>query len=299
MGRFFKWPLSSGWHILRACRIRRLKKDSSLTNSLHNLLLIIAAFIGAFLRFFELKNFPYGLHGDEAWTGIRAEFIHYNGWIGFFDSTHSIGQWALPEYATVPFLAINDPILIVRLPSAIAGTLSLIFFYLFLRNTLSKWPALFGLCMLAIFPVHILLSRVGFPPMMGFFFFSAGLWSFSKAAISVQRNARREKLLWSAMAGVLCALGSISYGAIPVVTVPLFLGLGMVPSSFGKNLRERFTPFLTAIVGAAAILIPVMFAEISNGSLFSRSVDALGKKESASFGTYYSLLKGIVLAKSP
>src|SRR3569833_4235214 len=40
--------------------------------------------IAVFLRAFELTTLPHGLHGDEAATGLEAQRILREGWIGLY-----------------------------------------------------------------------------------------------------------------------------------------------------------------------------------------------------------------------
>lgn len=231
-------------------------------------------FFGTIIRVSGLNSFPSGLHGDEAWTGIRAKTILDQGWIGFYDSVHSIGQWALPGYLTAPFVAlIKDPILSVRLPMAILGSLSVLFFALFLLNTLGKTPAILGTLLLTIFPAHVLLSRVAFPPIVGTFFIVIALWVLS---VSIIENRSKQLFFFT---GVLFGLALISYGATPAFVFSFLLGCTILPSSLGLTAKDRFKKIFIVTIGLSVVLIPVFWTEWNSNSLFLRGRSVIGKSE--------------------
>lgn len=264
-------------------KIMKLSKFLAFLSPISVLLVALAT------RCLWLAEYPLGLHGDEAWTGIRAHDYLRDGWIGFFDSVHSVGQWALANYFTVPFLLIEDPIVSIRLPMAVLGAFSVLFFYLFLKNTLGEFLAFLGGIILAIFPTHVLLSRVALPPISGFFFISLTLWALTKCS-----NANN-KILWQILAGVFGALALISYGATPAFVGPLLLGVVLFPSSIGKSFKDRFFLGVWLGVGLALVLVPVSFVEWGNGSLFTRGSVALGSEAVFDIDKALGMLKGLLL----
>lgn len=264
-------------------------KPMKLSKSLDFLSALCVFCLALSTRCLWLAAYPLGLHGDEAWTGIRAHDYLREGWIGFYDAVHSVGQWALANYLTVPFLMIDDPIVSIRLPMAILGTASVLFFYLFLKNTVGGISAFIGGVLLAVFPTHVLLSRVALPPISGFFFISLTLWALTRC------GSENKKVLWQIITGASAALGLISYGATPGFIAPLLLGLVLFPSSIGKTFKERFFLGLYLAIGVCIVLVPVVIAEWGNGSLVTRGSVALGSESSFDISKTLSMLSGLLL----
>lgn len=196
-----------------------MSKNNS-DNSSHRLIIILIVFFAAFItRFAYLRFFPQGLHGDEAWTGMRADYIIKNGWIGFYDKVHSIGQWALPEYFTVPFKRyIADPYLSIRIPMAILGVLSIVLFTDFTFSILGLIPAIYVGALFITLPPFFLLSRVAFPGTSAIFFSTLSLWLFEKAY-----RYRKKYIFFSV--GICLSLGALSYGAFPCFAIAMFISL--------------------------------------------------------------------------
>ena len=132
------------------------------------LLIIFLLLIGIFIRFYLLGSIPPGLNQDEASTGYDAYStlkygIDRNGYhnpIQFI--SFGCGQYALSTYLTIPFISIFglSPFS-VRLTNAFFGFLSLLFFFLLIREISNKKVALISLFLLIISPWHIMMSRWG------------------------------------------------------------------------------------------------------------------------------------------
>lgn len=226
--------------------------------------------IGIILRLIYLDEFPRGIHGDEAWTGIRAHDVIQNGWFGFFDSVHSIGQWGMPVYVTTPFvLWINDPIISIRLPMALLGCAAFLMFARFTYITLGFKAALYVAGLLATFPAHIIVSRVAMPPVLSLFFQSLTLWLFS---LGMKTN----KSWYFILVGSAIGLGSISYAAFPAFGAAVLVAIVVfVVGIRNTSLRNRFKQVGLIILGGLPFAAIFLYELITSGALTTRFESAL------------------------
>lgn len=96
-------------------------------------LFLTILFLAAFLRLYKISEVPPGVNRDEASIGYTAYSLMQTGKDEYGKpfplSFQSFGDWKLPLYiyATIPFIklfGLNE--LAVRLPSALAGTLTVL-----------------------------------------------------------------------------------------------------------------------------------------------------------------------------
>lgn len=152
------------------------------------LLFFIVLFAGI-IRIGNIGNNPPSISWDEASIGYNAYSILKTGRDehGKFlpvDTFAAFGDYKppVPIYLTVPFVAffgLNETA--VRLPSAIAGTLTVLALYflvieLFKKNLRAGWIGLVSSVVLALTPWHIMLSRAGFEANIALLFITTGIW---------------------------------------------------------------------------------------------------------------------------
>src|SRR3989339_1854448 len=150
----------------------------------NNLYLIAILLIASFFRLYQLSSVPASLFGDEVDVGYQAYSILKTGkdYSGNFMPLHfhSLAEWRTPLYlySAVPTVAIfGISPLGVRLPAVIFGVLSILGFYLLIREIVNgQWSmakknnliinsqplALIASFLLAVNPWHIQYSRAGF-----------------------------------------------------------------------------------------------------------------------------------------
>ena len=125
--------------------------------------------VGAFLRFYQLDQYPLGVHQDElsniydgyslSETGAdRFGDMHPMIVRGFGENDYRPALYAW--MAAVPQRFTGFSVAAGRLPSAILGTFSLFLIYGFARRMAGKDYAFFALLFGALSPLHAQLSRV-------------------------------------------------------------------------------------------------------------------------------------------
>jgi len=146
--------------------------------------------VGGFLRLFNLHNVPPGLNFDETLYGLDSYNILKTGrdMYGHFMplAFQSSGYYPpLYTYILVPFLAVfGVSSEVVRLPSAIAGIVSIVIIYLFTKKLFPDrkgFVPIISAFLLTLLPWHIHISRVSFLAGFGIIFVLLGLYLFLKA----------------------------------------------------------------------------------------------------------------------
>lgn len=161
-------------------------------------LLFAIVLLTALLRLYKLGENPPSLYWDEASLGYNAYSILKTGKDEHgepFPLTRFIafGDYKPPGYIylTIPFIAVFDLTQVaVRLPSALAGILTVLVTYFLVKELLkgkksrnktyklrASLPIISAL-LLAISPWHILLSRGAFEANLATFFSTSGLYFF-------------------------------------------------------------------------------------------------------------------------
>lgn len=162
------------------------------------IVLVLIGILAFFLRFYNATQIPPSLSWDEVSIGYNAYSILKTGRDEFgrfmpLDAFVAYGDYkpVLPIYLTVPFVALFGLTeLAVRLPSVIAGTLTVfltyflvleLFWKLEIRNLKLQAVALLSALLLAVSPWHMQLSRAGFEANIALFFVVLGIWCVLKA----------------------------------------------------------------------------------------------------------------------
>ncbi len=132
------------------------------------IIIAILLLIGILSRILFIDKQPNALNVDEASSGYEAwSILNYgidrNGnFLPVFLISWGSGQNALYSYLMIPcvkLLGLNT--LSVRMPMAVIGSISLIVFYLLIKELKNEKVAIIGLAFFAICPWHIMKSRWG------------------------------------------------------------------------------------------------------------------------------------------
>lgn len=179
-------------------------------------LLLVA---GAILRFVDLTSKPWGIHGDEATTGLLAREIMDRGWVGPYTGLAGGNPTGAYYLAAIPVHLIDDPVLGLRVPVAIIATLAIPALYVLVRRNAGFAPAVLASTLLCFSSWHLAFSRIGFVTGMWPTFLLLGVFALLEAK-------RTNHWGWWAGAGALSVSGVYIYnGHVPVL--PVLIGLGI------------------------------------------------------------------------
>src|SRR3989344_1981334 len=156
----------------------------------HILLIISIISLAAVLRFYQLGGNPPSLDWDEVSLGYNAYSIITTGADEFSNtfpllSIRSFNDYKPPMYvyALIPSLLLfGKTDFAIRFPSALAGTLTILFTYLLVRQLFTdRKLASISALLLSISPWHLQFSRIAFEANLALFFFVAGMFFLIKS----------------------------------------------------------------------------------------------------------------------
>lgn len=208
--------------------------------------------LAIFLRLFKISSNPAGLYWDEVSIGYNAYSILKTGQDEYGKflplSFKAFGEYKLPTYiyaASFSTFLFGPSELAVRLPSALAGILTvLVLYFLVLELFKSHRLAILSSLFLAISPWHLQFSRAAFEANLALFFLVLATLLFLKCQ-------KRPLLLLPSL--LLFSLTLYTYSTARLST-PLFVLVLL--TIWGKNLwsmtkiRKSLSFFLLILLGA-------------------------------------------------
>lgn len=180
--------------------------------------LYLILLLGAFLRLFMLADNPPSLNWDETSMGYTAYSLLETGRDEWGEKLpiffRSYGEWksAVYIYVLIPFvklLGLNA--WAVRLPSALAGVLSIYLTYLVTRKIFNEKGALWASLLLSISPWHIMLSRPAFEANFSLMLMLLGIYNL----ISYSEKKVTSQLIISSLA---FGLAPHTYNSAKIIT---------------------------------------------------------------------------------
>lgn len=220
--------------------------------------MVLFAFV---LRIYKVSEIPPSLSWDEVSIGYNAYSILKTGHDEHgryfpLDAFAAYGDYKPPLaiYLTVPFVALfglNE--LAVRLPSVIAGSLTILALYFFTKELFSFRIAGIASFLLAISPWHIQLSRAGFEANIALLFVLIGSYFFLKRwfiicwipyvlAMYTFNSARYVAPILVVILGIYLRKSLFVYRKklLTGATIAFIILLPLVPHLLSKEARLRF-----------------------------------------------------------
>lgn len=230
------------------------------------LVLILILILASFLRIPLLGQLPVGITIDEAAQGYSAYSILKTGkdeWGDFLPlNPRGFGDYKPPVfmYLLVPSIAVfglNE--FAVRIPSAIAGILTVFVIFFLVRDLFKNELAISGknLGLLASFfmavaPWHIYYSRLGWESNTGLLFFCLGIWLF------IVSLTRKNLLMLSIL---FFGLSTLSYHSFKVISPLMFIALWLI---YKNSLKfDKKSLFSAGVVGS------IFITTLAYGFIFS------------------------------
>jgi mannosyltransferase len=240
--------------------------DFSICNK-KNLIILFAIFsLGLFLRIFEIWRKPLWL--DEASSYFLTNQTNVmDVWTAAFNDHHAplhfIVLW------TVKWIGSNE--FWLRIPSAIAGTLTILVVFLLARELANEETGLIAAALIAVSPYHILYSQEARMYGMAVLFISLAFYMFFRAA-------RTRSFTDWAVFGVSCALAFYTHFYTSFAILALLISYVIIrwkefrfPQQNGDNPKASFTLpsdfryFLLGVVISGILVTPLL------GSFFNQS----------------------------
>lgn len=301
------------------------------------LLVLTIGLIAVMTRLVNLDNLPGFLTNDEAAIAYNAYSIAKTGkdengapWPISFKS---FNDYKAPGYMYIlaPLtLVMPNEKMVVRLPSAIAGCLTVLFAgLLFFELTTNFWIAIIGSFLLSITPWHIGLSRMAMETNLSLFLVTVGLWLWFKRKKGVSALVlaaslycyHTEKLYVPALMLLIQGKKWLSnwkfWLLFFIVLIPLFWDMGgqmmsngasdtkwfWTEASVHNRLSDSKTSSMTKMMMLTKVFISNYGAYISPGYLFVGGMDLFPNRNFIQFGLFLLpevvfMLIGIVKIKN-
>lgn len=227
-----------------------------------NFLVFLIFLLALILRFYQLGLNPPSLDWDETAHGYNAYSIlktgkdEYGYKLPLFFRSFDDYKPPMYTYLVVPAVAIfglND--FAVRFPSALLGSLTVVFTYLMVSEILKKRQiALLCALFLAISPWHLQFSRVAFETNSAIFWSVLGTWAFLKGV----RASGLKLALYLSTASIAFGANLFMYHNARVF-IPLYsvILLVLFRKALLKNWKMLIVPAVIALIFCSA-LIPIL-----------------------------------------
>jgi 4-amino-4-deoxy-L-arabinose transferase-like glycosyltransferase len=229
--------------------------------------LLLTLLAGVF-RFYRLTAIPPGLHFDEAFKGVMARQMAAAGRLQIFFPSNQ-GEEPLATYLVGAAMALfGDAPWVVRLPSAIAGTLTVPLAWWLgrglyrlarpdspLRSVGERMAGLGTALVLAIFYWHLSFSRIGMEPILVPFFATLAFAALVHGLNDVRSG--RAAYGFFALAGASLAGGCYTYKAgyfVPIVAALFVAYAAVVERGF---VRRCWRGLVVAALVAALVALPL------------------------------------------
>lgn len=219
--------------------------------------------LGSALRLYHL-DYPLGLHGDEAWTGIEALKILNNHPSGIW-STAAYGQPTLPFYLTaLVFNFLGANLQTLRLSFALWNIIALPFFYLIAREIFDKKAALasFFLFSTARIPIHF--AHIAF---------SAFLVPFLPAAYFYIKAQKTSKLIYFCLWALCLGLAPYFYPGLDILPI-IFLPFVLYRLFKTRQLKNYTLKLLLSLVIFLLVFSPLLNFYLKNPAAASSRSNA-------------------------
>ncbi len=237
-----------------------------------NILIIIILSLAAFLRMYRLESVPIAPYWEEAALGYDAYSIaqtgkdhHGNAYpiIAFpsFGDYKPSGYF----YALVPFIkAFGLSVMAVRLPSAIAGTLSVLLVFFLTKELFDKKTALLASALYALQPWAIQFSRGGWEVNLSVTLILLGVYLLLQS---------RKNQLFFPFAALFFALSMYTYHAARLFAplAGIFVGLSVLIWQHKRSSIQWRSVLLGGVL--AILLVSPLFLRIGQKEVSSRFWD--------------------------
>lgn len=229
----------------------------------HIVLLLIV--LGVAVRVVGFPNVPYGLHQDEINVAYESYLLVHEGIDRHGNpfpvnlSVWGDGNPILGPVLQMPFMYfLGITQFSVRLPYLIIGCLTLLIFYLFLREICDKNIAIIGLFLMAISPWHISISRWALDAnLLSPTILLGAYW----LAIWIRKGS------WYIAGGM--AAFAISLYAYPPALIIIPLLLVLIIFSLLRNKKYSHLHFITAFLLFGILATPIVLYVLMNTKIIN------------------------------
>ena len=216
------------------------------------ILFLVFTFTAFVIRFVNIAGNPNVLTGDEASSGLSAvEFVQ-----GRMNNIFTIGWYSFPSFfnflQSLSIRLLGQTTAALRVPSVLAGAITVGAVYLFGRQIFNRWTGVFAALFLLAFHYHNHFSRIGLNNIWD------GLW-FTAVLGLVWYGWEKEDRLSFLFGGLFLGLSQYFYVSSRAL-------LGLVPLSLlilalvdRKGAGKRLADILLMMLVFLVVIMPLLF----------------------------------------
>ncbi|MBN1137727.1 MAG: glycosyltransferase family 39 protein [Anaerolineae bacterium] len=238
------------------------------------------AFLAFLLRATALDSVPSTLGGDEAWHGLLARQVLR----GEMRNPFIMGYMSMPTFFYWPLgwslWLVGDGMIGLRLPAALAGTITVPLFYGLVRSLWGRRTALLSALFLVTYDYHIHYSRLGANNIWDPLFAVLIFWAVDRGLARSQEGTALFRSRPLILAGLVLGLAYYFYtGArllpILVIVYGTFVWLQRRragSASFGDLIR------LLAVIGVALVIVagPILSIALTHPDDWNARLNQIG-----------------------
>jgi 4-amino-4-deoxy-L-arabinose transferase-like glycosyltransferase len=239
--------------------------------------------IGLLLRMWDLEHIPANLSGDEGTQGMWA----LDAAEGRLRNPFSTGWFSVPTMSffvqSVSLRVFGDTVAGLRSISALIGTATLLFTYLFARRNLGRRVALFALAVLTFNHYHIHFSRLGSNQVADPFFMVLTLWLLSEGLRRTRSQTHscsdtlghgRNTQAWFLAAGLTVGLSWYGYFGSRVIVLVIiayvFIQAVLEKGFLRRTSRPLIIMTIMAFLAASPLLLHYLNSPANLTARFSQ-----------------------------
>lgn len=234
------------------------------------ILFVLLLLLGLFFSFYRLNDIPFGLNNDAAWEGSAALDILKGNLADYFPyaSYGWRGEGLFRLFVTF-FTYFLGPIpLVIKLPSAIWGFLTLIPLYFLIRLLFKPQLAFLTTFLVATSGWHIVMSRSGWR--------CIGVSLFSLTAFYFWfKGIQNKKKMNFVLAGVFLGLSLYTYDAARILPFLFFFWLFFLAFSQKGFIKKYWRHLVWLGTFSLLITLPLIFYAQRNWDNFTSRANFL------------------------
>lgn len=264
-------PVSWPSHPLRGwqARLREVRRETWLETATVAGLTTLA-FV---LRVAALETVPYTLGGDEAWHGQLARQVLE----GKLRNPFSMGYMSMPTFFYWPLSwslwLVGNTMTGLRMPAALAGTITVPLLYFFTRDLWGRRTALLATVLVATYDYHVHYSRLGANNVWDPLFVLLVLWALDRGLTAIGEIKQARAFL---LAGLVMGLSVYFYTGARLLPILIVIYVGFVWLRRQKRI-ERLGVHLVLLVLASLVAAgPMLSYALSHPNEWNARINQVG-----------------------
>ncbi len=263
---------------------RKTRSTDTQTQRTSWVCVVLILLVGLFLRAHNLDRVPPGLDGDEMFNGWDALRVWQGNLEVYFPANYGREPLLIYLIALATRL-LGMGVWMMRLPSAIVGTVTIVFTWSLARRLFNARVAALTTALMAVSLWPVLLSRVALRAVLLPACQTAAVYALWRA-LEDAGSARSRDTRWAIAAGVFAGLSVYTYTSSRIFPLVLILWLLVLGIWHSRNLdrcflsalsltRHSLRPLVLAGLVAGLVALPLGVFAFQHPDTFNQRVNVL------------------------